>query len=122
VLARGAAARVVVADLGEVVVSRVGVAAVAVVRGRRQRLLVVPLDGRDPLAAQDLDGPVRVRAERAEVAEGEDRVHPPGPRLLERRAQREVVRVEAAEEGDAPELARLGDLQVRHERPSTWQV
>jgi hypothetical protein len=95
-LRAGVRARVVVHDLGELVVSRVGVATAAV--------LVAPADGDVVVAGDALhavpqqQGPdcVAVGAEPSEVAEAEDPVAATRDSILEHRLQRERVRVHAA--------------------------
>src|SRR5438046_3142533 len=60
---------VVVRDLRVVVVSRIGVAAMTVLRARRERLLVVPLNSANASRDQQLWNPIGMRPERAEVTE-----------------------------------------------------
>ncbi len=104
---------VVVADLGEVVVSGVGVAAGAVVEAVADGVIVVALHHEEVLGvAKEGEDPVRVRAEAAHVAEAVDLVGAAAAGVVEGGLQAQVVIVDAAEEGD----------QVRHVTPSTKQV
>jgi hypothetical protein len=80
VLGGGLFRGVVVGDLRVVVVARIDVSAVAIVRRARERLLVISLDGGNVFAAEDLQGAIGMRSERAEVAEGPDGVHASFPR------------------------------------------
>ncbi len=90
-LRRGLRGRVVVGDLREVVVARVGVAAVAVRGVGRERLLVVALDRFDARLEQDREDAVGVRTEGAEVAEGEESLRAPAAGVGDRRRERAGV-------------------------------
>src|SRR5215210_1074375 len=111
-LRRALPRRVAVGDPGEMVVARIGVAAVAVLAAGGERLLVIALDR--PYVPLDEQGPdlLGIRAEAAEVAQAVDRLGSAAGGVLEQRAQAVVVVVDAAEDGDA----RPGALDLRRIR------
>ena len=93
--------RVDIADARIVVVARIGVAAVAVRRARRDRLVVVAAHDADVVRAQQRHHARRMRPEAAEVAEAANRLGTPRPGVGERRLEREIVAVDAAQERHA---------------------
>jgi hypothetical protein len=89
-----------VGDQGEVVVPRVGVAAVAVLAAGGERLLVVALDGEDASLLQQRPDLFGIRPEGAEVAQAIDGLGAAPGRVLQERGQGEMVAVDAAEDRD----------------------
>ena len=87
------------------IVARVGVAAVAVDGGRRDRLVVVAAHDAHAVLAQQRKDPIGMRPEPAEVAEAEHGLRVTSARVGQHGRQRLGVRVHAAEHGDATVLA-----------------
>ena len=108
---------VAVREPREVVVARIGVAALAVVESARDRIVVVPPHHADVMVDEEREDPVRVGAERPEVAEAVERVRPPGGGVLDRGRQRQVVAVDAPEDGDP---ARFGFRRHPARCPRSW--
>jgi hypothetical protein len=90
-----------VADRREVIVARVGVAALAVGEARADRVVVVALNAEDAVIAEQGEDAVRVRPERPEVAQAVDRVNSSPADVVQGRGEGEVIAVDAAEDGDA---------------------
>src|ERR1700674_3831060 len=97
------ASGVVIGDGREMIVARVGIAAVAVLASGRQRLLVVALDGPHAAGEQQRPDPLRLGAEAAEVAQAVDRLRTAPRGVREHRGKRQVVAVDAAEDGHLTE-------------------
>ena len=95
------AQRVLVADLREVVVAGVGVAALAVVQLVADRVVVVALDAVNIVVAQQLQAAIRIGAETAKVAQAIDRVDAASARVVDCGFQSEMIAVDAAETGDS---------------------
>jgi len=113
ILGRRMRDRVGVADAREVVVARVGVTAVAVGGGRRDRLVVVAPHDAHAVGAQQREHAIGVRTEAAEVAEAKDGVGVAPARVGQDGGERLGVRVHAAEDRDAATLAHA----LRHVAP-----
>jgi len=96
----GAEERVLVTDLGKVIVAWVGVAALAVVELVADRVVVVALDAKDFVFAQEFETAVRARAKATEVAQAVDRVDVALLRILQRNRQSKVIAINASETGD----------------------
>ena len=90
--------RVVVANLREVVVVWIGVAALAVVQLVADAVVVVALNADDVVFVNQREHTVRMRTERTKVAETVDLIGSPALRTSDRCFQREVVVIDSAEE------------------------
>src|SRR3989442_8654300 len=90
---------VVVGELREAHVAWVGVAAAPARMPVADRLVVVAAQARDPGAAENLDRPVGVRTEAAEVAEAPCLVRTARGHFREHSRERPLVAVDAAEGG-----------------------
>src|SRR2546426_2139084 len=91
--------RVVVGDLGETVVARVGVAALTVGSVVAYGILVVPLYHRHAVLAQDGRHPAGMRPEPSQIAETEERLRAPAPRIPNRLFEGVGIAVNTSEEG-----------------------
>ena len=94
----GLRGRVVVRDLGVVVVARIGVAAITVGGAGGERLLVVALDAANAALDEQLRDTIGMGAEGAEIAEEEGLVGAAAIDVAQRRHQRVVVGVDAADQ------------------------
>ena len=97
-LVTGVGQCVVIAELREMIVLRIGVAALAIIEPVTDAVIVVPLHDFNLVLANYFASPIGMRAERAEVAEAK---HPLCPALLRIRNSRfecDVVVVDAAKE------------------------
>ena len=112
---------VVVADAREVVVAGVGVAAGAVFESVADGVVVVSLHAADVGGVKQREDLVWVGPEAAHVAEAVDFVGAEPLSLGEGCGEAEVVVVDAAEDNDAARWVAVG-CQVRHRRPSAWQL
>src|SRR5262249_2970370 len=84
----------------EVVVARVRVAALAIGQLVADRVVIIALDTGDVRFVQPWEDAIGVWTEGAEVAEAVADLHAAPAGVLERRLQRQVVAVQAAEDGD----------------------
>ena len=109
VLGAGVGQRVVVGQLGEVVVAGVGVAAGAVLGGAPDGLVVVAAHADDRVTTQALDAAVGVRAEATGVAQEVEVVGAASAGVLDQCVEGEPVVVDPAEDSD----------HIRQEKPST---
>ncbi len=97
----GVAESVVVANLGEMVVARVGVAALAIVEFVADRVVVVALNADDIVVAQQFKAAIRVGAKAAEITQAVNVINATLARVVERGRQGEVIAINPAEAGDA---------------------
>src|SRR5262249_9138079 len=88
---------VIIGELREMIVLRVGIAAVTVAPSKPKRFLGVPHDRLDTEALQDGEDPLGMRPERAQVAEAEERLGAAPQRVAARLLQCEVVAVDSSE-------------------------
>ncbi len=96
----GRSQRVIVADLGEVVVARIGVATLAIVQAVADGVVVVALNTRNPFGSKNLQAPIGVRAKTAEVSQAVNRFDSARPGIEDRSRQCQMVAVDAAEAGN----------------------
>ena len=105
-----AAVGVVVRELREVIVGRMGVPASAIGTLLGERHVVVPRQSPHPELVEKGKDLSRIRAEPAEITEAEEALCSTAARVLGRRAERNVVAVDAPQEGDRT-------LQIGLEKP-----
>jgi hypothetical protein len=101
VYVRSVGESVVVADLRVVVVAWVGVAALTVVQGVADAVVVVALDRDDVGVAEDFSGAIRVWTKATNVTKAEDLIGAGLTRVFEDGGESEVVAVDTAEDRDA---------------------
>src|SRR5262249_37982966 len=106
---------VFVRETGEVVVSRIGIAAAAVGRTFTHGEIVVALDADHTGVMEQREDAVGVRPEAAEVAQTVRRVGAASASVGERPGERPRVTVHTAEQRDARQ-------KLRHASPVWWQV
>jgi hypothetical protein len=98
---------VTVRDAGEVVVERIGVAALAVVEAAGDGVVVVSSDRPHIVLNEYREYAVRMRAERADVAKTEQCFRTSSSRIFDYRPQRMMIGVDATKGGEAPVRDRL---------------
>ena len=81
----------------EVVVPWVGIAALAVLQPARDRLVVVAAYGMHATLDEEREHSVGARPESPEITQTEDGLRTSEPRILDRRPQRAVIRINATE-------------------------
>ena len=92
---------VLVADLGEMIVACVGVAALAIVQFVADGVVVVALETNDLLLTEQLEAPIGTGPETAEIAKAVDRIHASLPRIVDRGRQGQMIAVNATETRNA---------------------
>ena len=92
----GIVKRVIVADLCKVIVTFIGVAALAVVEFVADRIVIVSLQARHPVFCEQGKHPIRVGAERTHVAQAKDLVCATLGNVTQCLGQREVIAVNAS--------------------------
>ncbi len=92
--------RVLITDSGVVIISRVGVAALAIRKSVSDAVVVVSLHDLDAVVPEEIDGSVRLRAEGTKVAKAIHRVGGSVPSVLEGSAEGNMIAVDAPEKGD----------------------
>ena len=93
---------VIVGELREVVVARMRVPAAAILLPHGKGVVVIPRDSLDLELIQDWVDLPGMRAEATQIPEAEEHCGTSSPRVLRRRAEREMIAVGATEEGDRP--------------------
>ena len=79
--------RIIIADLGEVVVAEIGVAALAIVQLVTNRIVVVALDANNAFIAQQIQTAVGLWSEAAKIAQAVDRIDAPMSSIADRDCQ-----------------------------------
>ena len=92
----GIVKRVIVADLCKVIVTFIGVAALAVVEFVADRIVIVSLQARHPVFCEQGKHPIRMGAERTHVAQTKDLVYATLGNITQCLGQREVIAVNAS--------------------------
>ena len=92
--------RVLITDLSELVVARIGVAALTVLKVIADAVVVVSLDARDVVLIEQGEDAIRVRPEGSQIAQAVQPLGTARGRVSNRRFEGEVVVVDAAKESD----------------------
>lgn len=92
--------RVVVRELGKIVVARVGISASAIGESIADRVVVIPLYDRDPRVLQNPADSIGKWAECAKIAEAIEMLDTPLLCIVDEGFQSEVVTIRAAEKTD----------------------
>jgi hypothetical protein len=92
--------RVVVRELGKIVVARVGVAASAIGESIADRVVVIPLYDWNPRVLQNPADSIGKGAKRAKIAEAIEMLDTPLHCIVEKGFQSKVVTIHAAEKTD----------------------
>src|SRR5690242_16042303 len=83
------------------IVTGIGVTALAVGEPAGKGIVVIPLDALDAILAQERIDAVRMRAERTHVAQAVEAVSAAAAGIVNRRFQCQIVVVDAAEQGES---------------------
>src|SRR5262249_21660901 len=85
----------------EVIVTRIGVAALAVGQFVPNGIVVVSLDALDAMFPEQRKHPIRIGSECPQVAQAIDVLDPAPPAIRQGRFQGQVIAVDAAKDGNA---------------------
>ena len=89
--------RVVVAELGVIVITRIGVTTLTVVQAKCDGVIVIALQRDHSMFAQYIDRFVRVRTESSKVSQAKDMFNATGIDIVERGIEREIIAIDTAE-------------------------
>ena len=104
VFVRGLSEGVLVAQLGEVVVPWVSVAAMTIIQADREGLVVITLDGQDLSLPQQGEDPIRVWTKGPHISEAKNGLDLSPPNIFQRGLEGEIVVVDPPTDGNPPVL------------------
>src|SRR5205807_6549191 len=98
VLQRSILVGIAIADFGEVVVARIGIAALTILQASGQGVVIVALDALHSCIPQKREDTVRIRPKGPKIAQAVNSIRASAFHVTQGRMQRTIITVDAAEE------------------------